>query len=343
MCAPVAVAAQEDTGVRTGAACDDSTLADTRVVAGHVRDLLTEQPMPGMSVILRSTRFADRVLAVTQTDGRGTFRFCAVPAIAGIALQAQAERSASEPELIPSGRRWEGSLYIEWSVPIDLAGRVVDAVTGAPIEGATITVDGRGARSTSQTDGVFRIAGQGAGRVSLTTSAVGYATRTDTLSTTSGDALDLELRMSVDAFELAPILVRARSTEAFEELTSGSRFDVMTLAEVDSVLPRVMGFNSLLRSAQFPGLQVSEGQAGAVCVQAHRGGSSLAGGCNMVEVFLDGVRLHASEHVLATLEPGIVESMQFMDPLEAGVRFTGPRVNNGVLIITTRHGTRRPR
>jgi hypothetical protein len=338
------MAAVQDTGVRVAEQCDGAGFQDTRTALGEVRDLLTQQPMPGVTVNLRSTEYAELALATTNTNAKGSFRFCGVPAIPGVVLQAEAEGLRSPFETLPDGRSaWSGSLYIAWSVPIDLAGHVIDAATGDPVEGAVVTVDGRGARSTTASDGGFRIAGQGAGSVSLTTVALGYSTRTDTLATTSGDRLDVRILMGVEAFELEPIVVRARSEAEFEELTMGSRFDVMTRAKVDSVLPRVMGFNSLLRSAQFPGLIVTERHHGTVCVQAHRAGASFSGGCAMVEVFLDGVRLFEAETVLANLEPGIIESMRFMDSVEASVRFMGPRVKNGVLLIETRHGTRRKR
>ena len=328
-------AAAQEPSVRSGDQCDASP--GTAVLEGVVRDLLTGNPMPGASVILRSREFASMQLGEGSTDLTGAYRFCDVPQIPGLTVQAVVEGIQSRLIGLPDPPRGEVEpLYIEWSTPVDLVGRVVDAQTNAPLAGARVAVVGRGAQSTTNDDGVFRVQGQGAGRMVLESSMLGYAPRTDTLDTASGDVLDVTIRMSVEAIELDPIEVSVQRLPEAQARAEGSRFDVMTPAEVDAVLPRVIDFGGLVRNALFPGIRVSTLADGTLCIANMRNGPD----CAMVEVYLDGIRLSHAETVLVSLDPNVVESIQYLDAFEARIRFMGPRVHNGVLLIRTRSGRR---
>ena len=334
--AGVSSASAQEQVVRSGEEC--SAEAGAAVLSGLVRDLLTGNPMPGAAVRLRSEQFGQVMLGVALTDAEGAYRFCDVPQIPGLSIRAEVEAMTSRAFTLPDppGGTME-PIYIEWSTPVDIVGTVVDAVSGEPVSGATVTLLDRGARSTSNDAGVFRIQGQGAGRLVMTTSVLGYAPRTDTLDTTSGDLLALTIVLGAEPILLDPIEVRVRAAPEAEARALGSRFDMMTLAQVDSILPRVLDFASLVRNAYFPGIRVSTLADGTLCIGTLRGGPD----CAMVEVYLDGLRLSHAETVLTSLDPAVVESLQYLDSFEARIRYMGPRVHNGVLLIITRSGRRR--
>lgn len=324
----------QEQAVPSGAICDGSP--DT-VLSGLVLDLLTGAPLPGADVELHNERYGPMVLGVATTDASGAYRFCRVPPVAGLALQGRVGDVVSA--MLPVPQRAVGEmevLYLEWSAPIDVVGRVVDATTGVPLPGATVAIAERGVVSTTDGAGLFQLQGQGAGRLELVTSMLGFRSRTDTLTTVSGDRLDLTIRLAADPIELEPIEVSVRARQSEERRRVASRFDQMTRDEVDAVLPRTMDFAGLVRNARFPGMTVSERADGTVCVGTLRGGP----GCSMVEVYLDGVRIQEASSLLAALDPNIVESLLYLDPFEARIRYAGPRVQNGVLLIFTRRGRR---
>jgi len=323
--------------VRLGVACSEEE--GPGVLLGSVVDLLTNRPLPGAAVTLRSGAYGDALLGVTQTDAAGQYVFCDVPRIPGMTLRANLQGITGRALEVPEPRPEQlDPLYLEWSTVVDVVGTVVDGATNQPLPGAVVSLPDRGARSVSNDDGVFRIEGQGAGDMIMTTSALGFATRTDTLSTVSGDLLDLTVVLGVEAIELAPIVVRARSQRESEVRALASRADAMTVAQIDSVLPRVIDFAGLIRNARFPGLGVNEDVDGNMCIEMLRFSRP---GCNMVEVFLDGLRLSAAQVVLNAMDPNIVESLQFLDPLEALARYSGPNTQFGVLLIRTRRNSRR--
>ncbi len=329
------LAVAQDQAVPSGRACDAS---DPTLLRGVVLDLLTGGPMPGADVELHNERYGPMVLGVATTDASGAYRFCSVPPVAGLALQARVGDVTSAMQAVPQRAVGEVEpLYLEWSVPIDVVGRVEDAATGEPLAGAEVAVAERGVISTTDAFGAFQLSGQGAGRLELVTTMLGFRSRVDTLATVSGDRLELLIRLAADPIELAPIEVSVRARQTDERRAVASRFDEMTRAEVDAVLPRTMDFAGLVRNAGFPGMTVSERADGTVCVGTLRGGP----GCAMVEVYLDGVRIQEANALLAALDPNVVESLLYLDPFEARIRYAGPRVHNGVLLIYTRRGQRR--
>lgn len=92
-----------------------------------------------------------------------------------------------------------------------VAGRVVDASTGAPVPGATVRLGGTARGAAADTDGAFRLDGVAAGQAVLLTSAVGYLGRADTLAVRVGETSHASIHLAPDTGALGEVVVSARA------------------------------------------------------------------------------------------------------------------------------------
>jgi hypothetical protein len=109
---------------------------------------------------------------------------------------------------------------------IVISGRLTDALTGAPVSGATLTLQGTGKTATSNAAGAFsmKLTTQ---KDTLTVSCIGYAAQK--ISVTSSSAA-LLLTLQPAGHELAAVTVSTGYETLPRERATGS------FAEVDSVL-----------------------------------------------------------------------------------------------------------
>jgi TonB-dependent receptor len=103
----------------------------------------------------------------------------------------------------------------------ELRGRVVDANTGARLEGATVRIAGSGREAVSDRDGGYTITGLPAGAYQVTVGYVGYAPVTQTVQVTATGAVvgDFRIGAEVGASEVAEIVVtgtRAAQAQALQ-------------------------------------------------------------------------------------------------------------------------------
>jgi len=295
-------------------------------------DLLTLQPLGGVDVTLKSTNERGiRIVGVGDSNSDGRYVFCGVPPWSGLNVTAEFMAETSRTILIPDTPSDEvPPIYLRWSRPADIIGRVFDGATGEPLEAVLVELVGRPVRSLTDNEGTFRFPGQGAGRFIVRSSRIGYMTRTDSVDVASADRLDFEITLFEEAVGLAPIVVRVRSDLESQRRGPATRRDMLTQTQVDSLLPRVTDMVSLLRAGGFAGVEIEYRGGGGLCVEITRG----ARGCNSVLLFVNGVRMDIG--TLADILPESVATLQFLDPFEARIRFGGPGIQNGVLTITLR-------
>ncbi|MEJ2207149.1 MAG: carboxypeptidase-like regulatory domain-containing protein, partial [Gemmatimonadota bacterium] len=248
----------------------------------------------------------------------------------GWAVEAQVDTVVSRTLPVPSDGIVD-TLYVPWSEPITLVGVVRAGATGEGVEGATVSVENRFVRAITDGSGRFRLRGLGAGPVILTTTYIGYAPRVDTILAESGTHLSLEIRLGAEAIELEPLVVTATGTPSL--WMRGTRELGMTREEVDEALPRSIDFIQMLRRANVPGLLVSPaGGSAGFCIEFLRS----SGGCAMLQVFVNGLRISDPAEFVANLDPSSVAEFIVLRPVFAQFQYVGPLVHNGVLDITLR-------
>lgn len=300
-------------------------------VTGVVVDMLSRRPLPGAVVQLRApAAFVPQLLGRYEAAAGGRYAFCAPSVGQGWDVVAELDTVQSRAIPVPPTGQVD-TIFIAWSQPVTLTGTVREHIGGKPVDGARITVQDRPVRATTDEAGRFGLRGLGGGPLIIRTSHIAYGERVDTIVAESGGNLMLDIRLGERAIELAPIVVTARAAPSLR--ARGMREMGMTRDQVAAALPRSIDFVSLLRQAQVPGLMVRESGNG-ICVEFLRGG----GGCAMLQVFVNGMRIQEPEMFLPGIDPVSVSEFVVLRPAFAQFQYMGPLTQNGVLDITLRGG-----
>lgn len=102
-----------------------------------------------------------------------------------------------------------------------LNGRVVTAVTGAPLSGVTVEHEGGSRRVVTDGTGSFRITGLPTGRVTLRFHRLGFDVVEETVELGASGAPPLQVVLPVDAVGVDPLVVLARRTRMVGDPATG--------------------------------------------------------------------------------------------------------------------------
>jgi hypothetical protein len=316
------------------------------MVAGRVRDLLTLVPLASSSVDVRAEGVdgQSRMLSA-QAGADGSYSLC-LGAPARVEVRARLGTAHSRPVELPgeAGGVLLQDLFVQVSEPAEIRGLVRDADTGAPLADAGVEVLGTRLRTLTRPDGHFVFRGVPPGRLSVVVERLGYGRRVAELQAEGGSTVTLTLDVFPEAIALDSMIVSVEGG-VLERERRGTRFDGLTRPEIDALLPRSVGFDDLLRNANIPGLKIKEVQyrslmgmtTPGICIETGRTSTIYSNVCQMVEVYLNGVRVADAETFLLGFDPGTVDHFELLSRTEAGVQYGGtPRARNGVLLIYTR-------
>jgi len=156
-------------------------------------------------------------------------------ATAGGALAA-GRRRPNSASVTRSRTRWPAVALaaVLWTSPVlaqqagtaEIAGRVYAAVTGAPVPGAQITVEGTALRAVTDSAGHYRLAGVPAGMQTLVVRRIGFALVRVTLTVPAGGAVTRDVALAESALRLPEITVTAEpAARARGELGTASVID----------------------------------------------------------------------------------------------------------------------
>lgn len=361
--ASVEVAAAESADVRLGIPSEATLLgawclAESRgagyaPVAGVVRDTLTGVVLPQARVMIRSATprvgRTPRLLAEGRSDESGYYRFCNVPVEEPVVAQAYFGRSPGIGVRMDlrSGEPRVQDLQVAISTVGQLQGRVVQYATEEPVAGASVHLVGTELQQITDNAGRFLLDSIPPGQHEIRTEHLGFATRTDSVTVFSNEAVLVEVGLTTEPIPLEGMIVTARGRlgEPLGEL--GRRQDYLHRGQIEPLLARVRDMQDLLEQGHFPALSVRETQmvdpeTGAMfrglCIESVRMQRSQET-CRMIHVIVDGVPFPNPGEFLSLLPPENVESIEYLSPMDATTRF-GTRAGNGALVITTRRGRR---
>jgi len=215
-----------------------------------------------------------------------------------------------------------------------VTGRITDA-TGNGVAGVTVTVKGTSTATSTNENGQYTLTVPANGRT-LVFSSVGYATREENLSGRSTVSLTLQ----TSGTNLNEVVVVAYGTRRRGDLTSS-----VTQVTSKDFQKGLQPSAEQLLVGKVAGLQVTTG-GGAPGTGSRiriRGGSSLTA-VNEPLVVIDGVPVNdggiaGSQNILNTINPNDIESISVLKDASATALY-GSRASNGVLIVTTKKGTR---
>ncbi len=245
---------------------------------------------------------------------------------------------------------------LAWAVPCaaaaqegtSVAGQVVDRTSGAPVADVQVTIDGVGERVTDAR-GFFQFNAVPEGDWVLAVRHVAYGAHRRELEVGAAP-LRLTVQMTPEGIRLAPLVVEAMSRAERERRGEGRQLNRISRDVIRRYENTAMSLVELL-SARVPGVQITRsgvvGQPTCLEFRGARAGNFIRGlgssdpGCNSPEVYLDGVLVPNPANLYATLPIEAIESVEVVQPSEAGARF-GSGSMWGALIIETRRSGRNP-
>ncbi|GAA4342639.1 TonB-dependent receptor [Flaviaesturariibacter amylovorans] len=215
-----------------------------------------------------------------------------------------------------------------------VTGRVTDP-NGAGLAGVTVTVKGQNVATSTNENGQYTLTVP-ANATTLVFSSVGFTSREEVLNGRSS----INLNLAAAAGNLNEVVVVAYGTRRRGDLTSS-----VTQVTAKDFQKGFQPSAEQLLVGKVAGLQVTTGggAAGTGSRIRIRGGSSL-NGSNDPLVVIDGVPVleggvAGSQNILNTINPNDIESISVLKDASATALY-GSRASNGVLIITTKKGTR---
>ncbi len=254
-----------------------------------------------------------------------------------------------------------GSLFTGAALPAAaqtgrIIGTVTDRTAGAPIPNVTVTVVGTPLGARSGPDGRYSIADVPAGAQRIRAARIGYAPTDQLVTLAAGQILTTNIAMSAASVTLDQMVVVGYGTQRRSDLT-GSVASVTPNVEQTPVL----SLEQTLQGAA-PGItvtQASSAPGGALSIRV-RGGASVTGNNEPLYV-IDGFPIEndpdgqnpsdggrdatttVPSNPMAAINPNDIESIEILKDASA-TSIYGARGANGVIIITTKHGsTTRPK
>ena len=215
-----------------------------------------------------------------------------------------------------------------------ITGKVTDSKDGSPAAGITITVKGTRTATQTTADGSFKI--NAPATAVLVFTSVSFVTRE--VATAGKTAIDVSLVQSNQ--QLNEVVVVAYGTRRRGDLTGS----VTSVSAKDFQKGNINSSEQLL-IGKVPGLEVTTGggSAGGGSKIRIRSGSSL-NASNDPLIVIDGVPVESngiagSANYLNTINPNDIESISILKDASATALY-GSRASNGVIIITTKKGSK---
>lgn len=209
-----------------------------------------------------------------------------------------------------------------------VTGRVTDAATGRPLDGARVSVVGTQLAAAANADGRFTITGVPVGQHTVRVSRIGFAPLTQTVGVTAGQRATITVAMTAQAVQLNAVVSTGYGTQTKANTTGAN--DVVSGTEITNrpVSNVTKGLQGLI-----PGVVAQDfgGRPGADGAQVLiRGASTL--GDNGALIIVDGV-----PGEINNLNPYDIESVSVLKDA-ASAAIYGARAGNGVIIVRTRRG-----
>ncbi|HMG82008.1 MAG TPA: TonB-dependent receptor [Ferruginibacter sp.] len=226
-----------------------------------------------------------------------------------------------------------------------IKGTITDQKTKAPIAGASIHIDGSTNTVVTDNKGNFQQTTYKKLPVTLLISFVGYQTQLVTVDSSNMASINVELKYAPN--QLSDVVVVGYGTQRRKDV-SGS---VASVSKENLNRPVTSADNLLQGTVSGVTVTQSSGQPGAASSIRIRGGNSLSFGNDPLYV-IDGFIYYNNNsaantgsnpgvtvNALATINPSDIESIDVLKDASATAIY-GSRGANGVVIITTKKGTK---
>jgi len=215
-----------------------------------------------------------------------------------------------------------------------ITGKVTDSKDGSPASGVTVTVRGTTTAVQTAADGTFKI--NAPANATLVFTSIGF--NTQQVAVAGKTTIDVSLVQGNQ--QLNEVVVVAYGSRRRGDLTGS----VTSVSAKDFQKGNIASSEQLL-VGKVPGLEVTTGggSAGGGSKIRIRSGASL-NASNDPLIVIDGVPVESngiagSGNLLNTINPNDIESISILKDASATALY-GSRASNGVVIITTKKGTK---
>jgi hypothetical protein len=214
--------------------------------------------------------------------------------------------------------------------------RLRDAGSGRVVPDAIVTLPDLGRTALSDGSGRTRLTRVPAGRHRLQVTHIGFAPHDQEILVEPGIAA-LDVALVPAALRLDTLEVAARSARAEARLTRGVRLNVLTRSEIAPLVQQVSHVGQL--ATRFPGLMLREtvSDDGRIttgfCLESRRG-TGIGTRAPCAALVLDDIPI-SDVSILLALPLDAIESVEYLNALEAGPRW-GSLSTAGVLLVYTR-------
>jgi len=220
---------------------------------------------------------------------------------------------------------------------MDVSGKVVDATTGDPLSGATVTVKGKAQTARTGTDGTFLLKGVEADAV-LVISYIGYKPKEVNASKDLGT---IRMEVAIENLQEVGITVNTgyqrikpeQSTGAVAQLSAKefeSRISTNFLDGLVNRLPGLMINNNVNFTSTVPG---STGSTSRPLFNI-RGISTMSANQSPL-IVIDG---YPTELTIDMIDPNEIESVTILKDAAAATVY-GVRASNGVIVVVRKQAT----
>ena len=226
-----------------------------------------------------------------------------------------------------------------------IVGKVTDAATKLPISDVRVVLSGAAAETQTNKDGDFRLLNVRPGTVIVAAYRLGYKTKSDTITVTTGAPATSSIQMTASLVTLSELVVTGTAGNQERKaqaalVASVSAADIIRDAPITSVA-------NLLQS-RIPGVALSSqsGTAGTATTIRIRGASSI-NLSNQPLLFIDGVRINEGQigsgqsgqafDRMNDLNPEEIESIEVVKGPAAATLY-GADASAGVIQIITKKG-----
>jgi hypothetical protein len=307
------------------------------IVAGRVKDGESDLRLGGSDVTLTwNVRDTEREESLAmRTDPLGWYYTCSAPRDVPIVASASFYGRESHRREVSLGA--DGFTEVDFAVfpldPSSVAGRLLDASTGRPVDQARVWLRGTTLRASTNRDGRFDLGEVVPGTYMLVTDHLSYGEKMDTLEVPSGLELRVEMLLDTRPIEIAPITVTVDRRAPISAGMGGGI--VITREDIEPIRQRSRDASDVIRSLHVPGVIVRHHSNGTICVGYSTGQvKMLQTGCVEMVIYINDVRATDPDLALR-VSPDAIERMVIYKPVEASNLF-GLGGASGVWMIYTR-------
>jgi TonB-linked SusC/RagA family outer membrane protein len=225
-----------------------------------------------------------------------------------------------------------------------ITGRVVDAATQRPLQGAQVTVEGTTRTAATDAEGGFEIAGVQPGPVRVRATLLGYSSAVQPVTVVAGRPASVTLALSVQALGLDELVVTGTSGRQ-ERRAQGATVASVRAEDVVETAP-VTSVSEILQG-RVAGVSLTQGSGVSGTAQQIRiRGTSSISLSNEPLIYVDGIRMDSRQvsvaagaitSALNNINPDDIESIEIVKGPAAATLY-GADASAGVIQIITKKG-----